>query len=229
MAVKLPRIDGRTTDPRTRQLFVTEGATLACLTHPVLPTIHEVNVHDGTPYVVMEYVEGRTLEDRIAESPLTVDALIHVGIAAASALAEVHRHAHIHRDLHPRNILLEDDYRPRLIDFGYAAKLQTQPSGSTVIGSPHYCSPEQADERAELQRLHARAPVPDPRELRAELPDGPAGATRRGARLVDARGGRSPPALCLAAPPHRRVAQPPASTRAAAARRSARRVAARGW
>jgi eukaryotic-like serine/threonine-protein kinase len=144
---------------QARDRFQREARTVAALQHPNICTIHDVgDIGDGQAYLVMELLQGETLQQRLARGRLEVVALIEIGIALADALNAAHRAGIIHRDIKPGNILLTA-YGPKVLDFGLAkatrdeaadASLQatrtavaslTDP-GSTV-GTVAYMSPEQ--------------------------------------------------------------------------------------
>src|SRR5262249_12406814 len=113
------------------------------------------------PYLVMEYVAGRSLQQRLADGPFTVESILRIGAETAEGLAAAHARGLIHRDVKPANILLEGgDGRVKLTDFGLAracddAGLSQQ---GVVAGTPEYMAPEQAagepvDHRADLFSL----------------------------------------------------------------------------
>jgi eukaryotic-like serine/threonine-protein kinase len=152
VAVKVP-LPGLAEDPQIRRRFEREARAAARIRHPCVAAVHRIGrLDDGTPYLVLEYVEGRTLEDVLrAEGPLASDVAVHVLDQVAAALADAHARGVIHRDLQPRNIFWNAaERRTVLTDFGLAGILET---GSEVVtrltrpgeplGSPAYRSPEQ--------------------------------------------------------------------------------------
>jgi predicted Ser/Thr protein kinase len=134
-------------DPaRVRRLQV-EARAAAALRHPHIVRIHHVGQWYGQPYLVMEYIEGQDLTQRLRGGPLVPrDAAALLG-QIASAVDHLHRHGIVHRDLKPSNILLDEEGCPYLTDFGLARFIgrQSDETGSGVVaGTPTYMSPEQA-------------------------------------------------------------------------------------
>jgi eukaryotic-like serine/threonine-protein kinase len=133
------------TDPEFLERFRREARAAARLSHPNIVPIYDVGEHDGIPYIVMELVEGDNLKERIRQAAPLSDAEIRaVGATLASTLDYAHRKGLIHRDVKPQNVLLGEDGRPRLTDFGIAQAMAS--SGLTrtgaVMGSVHYIAPE---------------------------------------------------------------------------------------
>jgi len=140
-------------DSTARTRFTREAKILASLSHPNIAVIHDIIEQDeGTGYLVLEYVPGQTLAERITEGPLTLQEVLTIALQIAEAVAAAHEHDVIHRDLKPGNIKLTPDGRVKVLDFGLAKALGgessekpttvTQPG--RVIGTPAYMSPEQA-------------------------------------------------------------------------------------
>jgi serine/threonine-protein kinase len=144
VAVKLlhPQFVG---DPEFLERFRREARAAARLSHPNIVSIYDVGDDAGTPFIVMELVEGGNLKDRIRQAAPLPDAEIRsIGATLASTLDYAHRRGIIHRDVKPQNVLLGEDGRPRLTDFGIAQAMAS--SGLTrtgaVMGSVHYIAPE---------------------------------------------------------------------------------------
>lgn len=142
VAVKLFRYGRDAADARR---FDNEIRTLATLSHPGLVTVYDADTTGETPFMVLELVEGRTLRDRITNGPMGVNEVRRLGAALADALAHVHAHRFIHRDVKPSNILLDDDDVPRLADFGLArlADGARLTRADQVVGTAAYLAPEQ--------------------------------------------------------------------------------------
>jgi Tol biopolymer transport system component/predicted Ser/Thr protein kinase len=158
-----------------RQRFEREAKTISQITHPHICALYDVGRDSGTEFLVMEYLEGETLADRLARGPLPVELLLRYGIEIADALDKAHRAGIVHRDLKPGNVMLTKG-GVKLLDFGLAkfhaggagdaaasvSRLATELPASkpltergTVLGTFQYMSPEQlegkeADARSDL-------------------------------------------------------------------------------
>ncbi|KPU28268.1 serine/threonine protein kinase [Caloranaerobacter sp. TR13] len=127
--------------------FRRESQAAASLSHPNIVNIYDVGVEDDIYYIVMEYVNGKTLKELIREKgKLSYEETIDIAIQIARALSHAHKNHIVHRDIKPHNILVSDDGRVKVADFGIAkaATTSTVTNTSNVIGSVHYFSPEQA-------------------------------------------------------------------------------------
>ncbi len=128
--------------------FSREANAILTLSHENIVRAYGAGTHNGMPYLVMEYVEGRTLKDLIAKNgALPVRTAIGITCQILDALSAAHAHGIIHRDVKPQNVIVTDKGRVKLADFGIAreAKASTVTfSGQKVLGSVHYISPEQA-------------------------------------------------------------------------------------
>ena len=145
-----------------RQRFAREGSAAAAVVHEHVVAIYNVESDGAVPFLVMQYVPGRSLQSRVDEDgPLAVDEMLRIGVQAAAGLAAAHRQGLVHRDVKPSNILLEDTVeRAVLTDFGLARAMDDASLTQTgvVAGTPHYMSPEQAtgqpiDHRSDLFSL----------------------------------------------------------------------------
>ncbi|MEX2142231.1 MAG: protein kinase [Pirellulales bacterium] len=145
-----------------RKRFRREGQAAAAVAHDHVITIHAVDESDGVPYLVMELIAGRSLEERIKQTgPLHLNEILRIGMQTANGLAAAHAQGLVHRDIKPANILLENGIeRVKITDFGLARAVDdvriTQPG--VVTGTPEYMSPEQArgepvDHRSDLFSL----------------------------------------------------------------------------
>ncbi|RPJ60539.1 MAG: serine/threonine protein kinase, partial [Acidobacteria bacterium] len=145
-------------DPESLRRFRTEATTAAALQHPNIVAIHEVGEWDGRPYLVMDYVDGRSLASRVADSrdaPPDFRRVARWMAAVADAVQHAHDRSVLHRDLKPSNVLIDGEDRPRVTDFGLA-KLVSDDSESTLsgraLGSPSYMPPEQAGSGEKVSR-----------------------------------------------------------------------------
>ncbi len=160
--------------PELRQRLEREAKTISQLSHPHICMLHDVGHQDGTDYLVMEFLEGETLADRLAKGALPVEQALRIGIEIAGALDAAHRSGIVHRDLKPGNVMLTKS-GVKLLDFGLA-KLAASPasqvsqatsvptalqeshpltSRGTILGTFQYMSPEQlegkdADARSDI-------------------------------------------------------------------------------
>ena len=105
--------------PELRQRLDREARAVSQLSHPHICALFDVGHQDGTEFIVMEYLEGETLEERLRRGPLTPDEVLRVGIEIADALENAHRHGIVHRDLKPGNVMLAKS-GAKLLDFGLA-------------------------------------------------------------------------------------------------------------
>lgn len=125
-----------------------EARALAALNHPNIVTIHEIGDADGTPFLVLEWVSGHALSDPSFERPVSAREFRRFGLPIAEALGAAHDHGIVHRDVKPANVLVSDDGRVKLADFGLARSHEldrdvTRTAG--VVGTVAYMSPEQAN------------------------------------------------------------------------------------
>lgn len=146
-------------DPDRRHRFEREARSLAALNHPNIVTIHSVEESAGQIFLTMELVEGRSLAEAIPPGGMPVTELMNVAIPLTRAVAAAHERGIIHRDLKPANVMLAQDGRVKVLDFGLA-RSALQPAGASaitmsadtavgqVMGTVHYMSPEQAEGRA---------------------------------------------------------------------------------
>src|SRR5437870_9587424 len=125
-----------------RQRFEREAKTISQLSHPHICALYDVGNQDGVEYLVMEYLEGETLAERLARGPLPLEQMLRFGIEIADALDKAHRQGIVHRDLKPGNVMLTKS-GVKLLDFGLAKAMApvTQPavltSLPTAMGSPN--------------------------------------------------------------------------------------------
>ncbi|UCF36765.1 MAG: protein kinase [Acidobacteriota bacterium] len=162
-------------DEEARQRFEREARAASALNHPSICTIHDIDTHGGRPFIVMEYMEGKTLYERLSQGALPPDEVLDLAVQIADALDAAHEKGIVHRDIKPANIFLTQNGRAKILDFGLA-KLVTDPLDSTssmptakqprkglttpgtAMGTVAFMSPEQAsgetlDERTDLFSL----------------------------------------------------------------------------
>jgi serine/threonine protein kinase len=143
VAVKLFRGDAA----EQLQRHEAEMRTLAALEHPNLVSVYDAGTTEDThqPYLVMQLVEGHTLADELRDGPLPGERAARYGAALADALGYVHAQGFVHRDVKPANVLLADDGRVHLADFGIARLVDAAHVTRTgeVLGTPAYFAPEQ--------------------------------------------------------------------------------------
>ena len=161
-------------DPDRLARFEREARMLAALNHPSIAQIHGLEEHDGVRTLVMEYIDGMTLADRLASGPIDPAAALPIALQIADAVASAHERGIIHRDLKPANIKLRADGSVKVLDFGIAKAVDeaetplaeatvsptlTTPAALTangvVLGTIAYMAPEQArgaavDKRADI-------------------------------------------------------------------------------
>src|SRR5438105_423600 len=102
--------------PDVRERFEREARAVSALSHPHICTLYDVGQQDGIDFLVMEYLEGETLTERLVRGPLPMEQVLRYGVQMADALDRAHRHNVIHRDLKPGNIMLVKD-GAKLLDF----------------------------------------------------------------------------------------------------------------
>ena len=159
---------GTLSNDASRRHFRNEALALAKLNHPNIETVYEFDTQDGMDFLVMEYVPGKTLADRLIGGALPEKEVIALGMQIAAALAEAHEHGIVHRDLKPANIALTEKGQAKVLDFGLAKLLRprdetTADSLSSTHGaagtlpymSPEQLRGEQVDARSDIYTIGA--------------------------------------------------------------------------
>ena len=130
-------------DPVFRDKFFREARMLAKVNHANLVNIYDQGDDSGNAYIVLEYVQGITLRDALRDSgALTTEQIVQVSKAVLSALSQAHSNGIVHRDLKPENVLLSDDGRIKVTDFGLARELSADTETGSLVGTVAYLAPE---------------------------------------------------------------------------------------
>ena len=142
------------TDPEFVERFTREAKALAQLNHPNIVAIYDSGIHDKVPYLVMEFVEGKSLRQLLAAKELTAPQALELVPQICDALYYAHAKGVVHRDIKPENILLDAAGRVKIADYGLAkiASLD-QPritKSNVAMGTPHYMAPEQIERTGEV-------------------------------------------------------------------------------
>jgi eukaryotic-like serine/threonine-protein kinase len=155
-------------DDASRAQLLREARNAAALNHPNICVVHEVNTAGPAAFIAMEYVEGRSLRDRLDEGALPLDEAIRYAAQAADALSYAHDHGVVHRDFKAANAIVTADGRLKIVDFGLARRRDVMTSGATTVasiapasvvaGTPYAMAPEQirgepADARTDVWAL----------------------------------------------------------------------------
>jgi hypothetical protein len=164
-----------TADAERRKRFLLEARTAARLSHPAIAQVYDVDEHEGTIFIAMELVEGKTVRDLIQSHQLDLLGCIDIGLQVCAGLAKAHESGIVHRDIKPGNVIQTPDGHVKILDFGLAKLLATDSATTTagsfhnvstlsqtqigiVKGTPAYMSPEQikgeaVDARSDLFSL----------------------------------------------------------------------------
>src|SRR6267143_3704209 len=171
-------------DEQARKRLVREAQAAAKLDHPNICSVYEVSEEDDRSFIVMQHIEGETLDIRMKRQPFALPESLSIAMQVADALAEAHAHGIIHRDIKPANIIITPRGKLKVLDFGLAKIV----SGEVAV-----------DTRAETAMLLTQtgvvlgtAPYMSPEQLRAEQLDGRSDIFSFGAVLYEIISGRRP-------------------------------------
>jgi serine/threonine-protein kinase len=142
-------------DPDRKRRFVQEAKAASALNHPNIVTIHDIDTADGVDYIAMEFLAGRTLAQTILPGGLPIATALECSVQIADSLAAAHAAGIVHRDLKPANVMVGEDGRIKILDFGLAKlalshgpeSSQTVTASGAIMGTVSYMSPEQAEGR----------------------------------------------------------------------------------
>jgi eukaryotic-like serine/threonine-protein kinase len=147
-------------DNGAKARFLREAKAAAALHHPNICTVHEIDEADGKTFLAMAFLKGETLEDRIAQGPLSLKDALDIGRQVADGLEAAHEKGIVHRDIKPANILIDAKGRATIMDFGLARLTEASrlTKADTTMGTVAYMSPEQAqgmevDHRSDIWAL----------------------------------------------------------------------------
>lgn len=172
VAVKVLKLSSSNNSDRLRR-FELEARAAAALSHPNIVAIYDIEMHDSTPYIVSELLQGQTLRQRLLQGPLSLRQAVEYGLQIADGLVAAHEKGIVHRDLKPENLFITREGRVKILDFGIAKltslevpenssveTMATQTKVGSILGTVCYMSPEQirgkaVDRRSDIFGLGA--------------------------------------------------------------------------
>jgi len=157
VAIKVPRRE-RIANAADAEAYLAEARTVAKLDHPGIVPVHDVGrTEDGHCYLISKLIRGGDMASALARQRPSCERAVEMVKSIADALHHAHKHGLVHRDIKPQNILLDEQSRPLIADFGLALSDEAFGKGSGACGTPAYMSPEQA--RGEGHRVDARSDI----------------------------------------------------------------------
>jgi TolB-like protein/Tfp pilus assembly protein PilF/predicted Ser/Thr protein kinase len=174
--------------PEALERFRREARTASALNHPNICTIHDIDEHEGEPFIVMEYLEGMPLNEVLRAGPLKADATLDLAIQIADALDAAHSRGIVHRDIKPANIFVTRRSQVKLLDFGLA---KPGPK-STSADAPTVSSPERGGPLTDPGVAMGTVAYMSPEQARAEPLDARTDLFSLGALLYELTTGRQP-------------------------------------
>jgi serine/threonine protein kinase/Tfp pilus assembly protein PilF len=171
---------GTLADEQARKRFRKEALALSKLNHPNIATVHDFDTQEGVDFIVMEYVEGASLAEKVKTGPLPEKEISELGAQIADALEEAHEHGIVHRDLKPGNIAVTPKGRVKVLDFGLARMLRPVSDEATTEGL------------TQEQAVAGTLPYMSPEELRGERGDHRSDLYSFGVVLYEMATGRRP-------------------------------------
>src|SRR5262245_11129757 len=157
VAIKVLPAD-KVANANRRQRFVQEAKAASSLSHPNIITVHDIAHENGADFMVMEYVQGKTLDQLIPRKGMRLSEALRISVQIAHALAQAHTAGIVHRDLKPSNVMVTESGLVKVLDFGLAKlkeasgnseeestrTLRPSTEEGTILGTAAYMSPEQA-------------------------------------------------------------------------------------
>ncbi len=203
---------GMLADPAARKRFRKEALTLSKLNHPNIATIHDFDSETGVDFLVMEFIAGETLSDRVRAGALPEKTVLSIGMQMADGLAAAHEQGIIHRDLKPANLKVRTDGRLKILDFGLARIARSSDTEATVSATESRAGfagtlPYMAPEQLRNEPVDGRTDIWAAGVVLYELATGTLPFADHGVRLTDA--------ILHAAPPSPLALQPRLSPRLA--------------
>ncbi len=179
--------EGSAGDPTALERFRREAKAASALNHPNICTIHDIGEHEGRPFLVMEHLEGESLQHRLSAGPFSLEELLELGIDVAAALEAAHGQGIVHRDIKPANLFLTRLGSAKVLDFGLAKRIVERAPSEDAL------DPTRTHDEADLTRTGAAigtAPYMSPEQVLGEPLDARTDLFSLGAVLYEAATGQ---------------------------------------